>query len=99
MKAIILLATCGFAACAAMDRTALSEFEPEADGTFVFKARTDPIYSLRDGEATRIAWLGEYLRSNGMCPNGHEITERQVVNVRDDIVQIHDVIYRGRCTD
>ena len=78
----------------------MTQFTPEADGTFTYRARAGGTYRLDDpeAEATRIRWLAQYLGDNGLCANGYEITDRETVVVTTGMFGgMQDVIYRGEC--
>ncbi|MEW5727908.1 MAG: hypothetical protein AB1918_08795 [Pseudomonadota bacterium] len=102
------LALTGFAAaslllvsaCAANDRFRYTEFEPGRDGAFRYRVTADAAYPEddQDAEGVRLAWLGEYLRDNRLCPGGYDITERKAVLKRKGFVgDVYDVIYYGSC--
>lgn len=91
--------------CTNTDRLAMSDFYPETspDGgpaEFVFTANGSTIAypSGMEAEPSRMQWLEVYLEANQMCPNGYEITDRQVI-ARGSAFggNLHQVRYRGRC--
>lgn len=85
------------AGCASGDRTLLSAMKPSDDG-FTYRAKFTMIYTLEGGEDVRRQWLAEHLRLNGTCPNGYEITDRQVVVTDEDAFsKVGFVDYTGRC--
>ena len=89
------------AGCESRDRAALTQFVPEADGTFMFQASTGATYPLdsAEGEATRLRWLDQYIRENAVCGGGeYEVTERTPIFVASAWLEDnYRVIYRGRC--
>lgn len=83
-----------------MDRPAMSHFEPMAQDTFRFVAKTDAIAYREDSpdaEAERMRWLQTYLTDNKLCPAGYSITDRKPVVTTDTFARTHTIFYSGRC--
>ena len=86
--------------CAAVDRPAMSQFEPLSENTFKYSAKADLIYryDTSDGEKARMEWLEQYLSDNGLCKNGYRIDSRKAVLIRKDLLgDWHDIFYYGHC--
>lgn len=50
-------------------------------------------------EAKRLQWLREYLTENDLCPNGHKVTDRQVIIKTHGLLgDLYTIDYRGECT-
>jgi hypothetical protein len=50
-------------------------------------------------EATRQAWLAQWLRQRGLCPGGHEVVEQRPFAYEEDNPGRYDQRYRVRCRD
>ena len=86
-------------ACAKVDKPGMTEIIPVMGG-FTFKATADASYPVtsESAEQTRIRWLEEYLRDNGICPAGYVITDRREILVSKAILaDIVDITYEGAC--
>lgn len=89
--------------CAAIDRPAMSTFEPFTSNgttTFRYKAKADPGRKPEsaEAEAERMTWLGMYLADNKLCGAGYTIQDRKVVLMSTALLgSVHDVIYTGQC--
>lgn len=100
-KSCAALMALGLAACASMDRSALTEFEPLEGDRFRYEVSADTIrYPLEDpdAEATRMTWLESYLADNGLCSGGYEILDRKAVIIQDSaLARSWRVYYTGAC--
>lgn len=87
------------AGCGAIDRPAMTEFEPLAGDRFNYEAIADVVYPVASdaAENIRMDWLRAWLSDNKTCPAGFEIVERKVVLVRGALANTHRIFYRGRC--
>lgn len=95
---LVALGACGITND--FERMRETEWRPTGEQTFIYEAgafdHDDPLAKSK----TVAKWLDQYLSDNGMCPDGYEITDRQVVirgkNLRGTI---HWVYYTGQCTE
>ena len=93
-------AALGLAACASVDRPAMTEFEPLGESEFRYEATADVVYPAESAtaEAERMSWLETYLADNSLCPSGYEITERKPVLVQQAALgDVHRIYYTGTC--
>jgi hypothetical protein len=80
------------------DREDGTQFTSFPEGTFRMRARISIQY--RDdasGEAARLTFLRDRLATEGLCPNGHEVTERKVGQPLGVLSAWSYVTYSGRC--
>lgn len=82
-KIAFLLLVAPILGCKAIDLPMRTQFEPSADGrSFRYVAKTGSLLNTPDSpdaERERLAWLGDYLSENKLCPAGYRISERKVV--------------------
>lgn len=100
MRFAAAAAALSLSACAAVDRPAMTEFEPLENGRFRYEAATDAVYPADSptAEAERMRWLEQYLADNAVCQDGYEITERKLVLVREALLgDVHRIYYSGTC--
>jgi len=97
----ILLALATIAGCSRVDRAHMTNFTPAGEGQYLYVVRTDPIYPLESAsaEAERIAWLGQYLTDNELCPAGYLIVDRTTLLVNVSLIGVrnYNVHYRIAC--
>jgi hypothetical protein len=87
--------------CAGTDGAELAELRP-APGGFVYRATTTLFYGPNaDGwaEFQRLSWLETYVRQNGICPHGYQLSSRDVAFKFQSPLgyPIDEIIYHGRC--
>lgn len=98
---IVAVTMANLAACAAVDRPAMTEFEPLEGDSFRFEADADVIYPAASptAEEERMRWLRTWLDNNSMCADGYRITERKVVLTSEALLgEVNRIYYRGECT-
>lgn len=88
-------------ACAQTDMDNLSHIRATNDG-FVFQTFADTAYQDNDpgAESHRLASLERFALTNGLCPNGWTITDRQAIKKPATIIGVdtrRDVYYTARC--
>jgi len=96
MRVALAMISFLLAGCEAIDRPAMSSFEPNADGTFRFEAMkgADGIYSDED----RLGWLQTYLNNNDMCRDGYSVLETKNVLVQKAwLGDVYRQIIYGKC--
>lgn len=92
---LVMMAVVGLVGCATVDRTLLTQMEPQPGG-FRYIAKTDIFHKVGDPDAEkqRIEWMEQYIRDNRLCPAGYDITDRNAIEVNSNISTIY---YTGRC--
>ena len=89
--------------CAAIDRPAMTTFEPfhnPTPGGFKYRARADALHreDSSSAEAERMRWVEMYLEDNKHCPRGYEISERKTSVIQTGMFgAVLDIFYSGRC--
>jgi hypothetical protein len=90
------------AACAAdFDRAEYTRFEPVSPTEFRVDIQADHFNPVDDPdrEAQRLGWIKALLSDNHMCPRGHRITDRTVINAGKNMGwTVYSIAYRGQCT-
>ncbi|MCZ8100734.1 MAG: hypothetical protein O9972_22835 [Burkholderiales bacterium] len=88
------------AGCSTLDRTEISDLKAENDGSYTFRAGADAVYPHDDpaAEAIRMEWLAKWMKDNGFCPNGYNVSNRNTILVRQSaLAEIRNVYYRVTC--
>lgn len=97
MIAGVLLAGC---AGLEVDRMEMSTYD-RTPGGFVYAAQaTWHGYGKDDpaAEKIRMDWLQKYLDLNGHCRNGYDIAERDVMVLRETLIEpVYRIRYVGKC--
>lgn len=94
---VVLLIT----GCAGIDGTELADLRPAPAG-FEYRAATTPFYGpSADGwaERQRVNWLETYVRLNGICPHGYQLSSRRVAFKFQSPLgyPVDEIVYQGRC--
>lgn len=77
-------------------------FQPyDRPDVIFFDVRFSPDYPAGEpaAEATRQAWLTQWLQQRGLCPAGHEVVEQRPFAYEEDNPGRYDRRYRVRCRD
>jgi hypothetical protein len=87
--------------CTGPDGIELADLRP-ALGGFEYRAFTTLFYGPNsDGwaETQRLGWLETYVRQNGICPHGYQVSSRLVAFKFQSPLgyPVDEIIYRGRC--
>ena len=92
-----LIALLALAACSSVNKQALTNFTPQGTSGFVYKSQYGQLFLAndKDAERQRLAWLDQYVKSNGLCPNGYRIVSRELDATN---AVAGTLIYRGVCT-
>jgi len=100
-RLLVICAAAGLSACATADRINETSFTPTPDRqNFTFSAMGTAFapHDTPAGEAYRMGLLADWLKPNGMCSAGYEITSR------DAVIEGHGILgtrarvnYTGRC--
>jgi hypothetical protein len=96
----MLAATLALAGCGSVGGSTETEFMPQRDGTFRFRAAADANNRLDspEGEAARLRMLEDWLQLNRRCPRGYTIVDRRAeLRGQGMFADIYDVNYVGRC--
>ncbi|RCK18741.1 hypothetical protein TH8_21680 [Thalassospira profundimaris] len=93
MAAAAGMAALMIAGCEAQTRYDHTTFTPVSDTEFVY------IVLVINGmtEQDRERWMGEEVVKYGMCPNGHEVTDKRIVTEGEGILSFDREVIRGRC--
>ncbi|MGH9761523.1 MAG: hypothetical protein ACREAC_11895 [Blastocatellia bacterium] len=92
--AILAVAAFSLAACAPVDRSRFSTFEPTGNGTFRMTARG----AVNLTESDHLEWLEYYIRENHICAGAYTVIDRQkIVKLHGLLGDITDVTYFGKC--
>jgi hypothetical protein len=92
-----LIGLIALAACSSIDKRALTNFNPQGSTGFVYTAQYGQLFLANDkgAEAQRLGWLDQYVKSNGLCPNGYRIVSRTKQPTND---VMGTLVYKGVCT-
>lgn len=93
----VLLTLLGLAACSSVSKQALTNFSSLNSGSFVYTSQYGQLFLKDDkqAEAQRLAWLDQYVKANGLCPNGYRIVSREADATN---AVAGTLVYRGVCT-
>jgi hypothetical protein len=94
VSGVLIALLSGCAGYHAWEREGSSQFMPFPDGTW--RLRTKISLDRPDdpqGERIRMGYLDGWLRSEGLCASGYEVTSRHVTPQG----LYSDVVYTGRC--
>lgn len=97
---VLLAMSLALAGCSNVGGGAETEFMPQRDGTFRFRATADANNRLDspEGEAARLRMLEDWLQVNRRCPRGYTIVDRRAeLRGQGLFADVYDVNYVGRC--
>lgn len=90
------------AGCAGLDGAELADFRPLPPNGFEMRATTTLFYGPGSdtwGEDQRLRWIASYVRLNGICANGYQLSSRKVSFEYQSPLgyPVDEILYRGYC--
>lgn len=88
--------------CAGINASELADFRPLPPDSFEMQTTTTLFYHpgiYTWGESQRLRWIQSYVRLNGLCPSGYQLSSRRVSFEYQSPLgyPVDEIVYRGHC--